>query len=298
MLKRLSVLTLWQCLLLGCMAVAQNAPENNWKAVEQALGRTGQVQGDGAYKVGMPRSDMKVTVDGIQLKPALALGSWLAFSSPDQNSMMMGDLVLAENEVTPVMDSLEESGIQVTALHNHVLHESPRVMYMHVAGKGEAAKLAAALKKALALTKTPAPSPAAKPQPNLDIDTAAIEQALDHKGKVNGGVFQVGVPRSENISDEGMNVPPSMGVSTAINFQPTRSGKAAITGDFVLLGSEVNPVIQALRQGKIQVTAVHTHMLEEQPRLFFMHFWANDNAVALAKALRAALDKTNSQKGK
>ena len=298
MLKRLSVLTLSQCLLLGCVALAQNASENNWKAVDQALGRTGQVQGDGAYKVGMPRSDMKVTVDGIQLKPALALGSWLAFSSPGQNSMMMGDLVLAENEVTPVMDSLEESGIQVTALHNHVLHESPRVMYMHVAGKGEAAKLAAALKKALALTKTPAPSPAAKPQANLDIDTAAIEQALDHKGKVNGGVFQVGVPRSESISDEGMNVPPSMGVSTAINFQPTGSGKAAITGDFVLLGSEVNPVIQALRQGKIQVTAVHTHMLEEQPRLFFMHFWANDNAVALAKALRAALDKTNSQKGK
>jgi Domain of Unknown Function (DUF1259) len=292
-------------LFLGCWILAfvsQSAAQKpadkpeEWQAVESAIGRSGQVQADGAYKVGLPRGDMKVTVEGVQLKPALALGSWVAFSRPGSDAMMMGDLVLAEDEIAPVMSALQENGVEVTALHNHVLHESPRVMYMHIAGHGEAGKLAAAVKQALALTKTPAPAQAASPQPNLDIDTAAIEQALGHKGKPNGGVFQIGVPRAESITDAGMKVPASMGLSTALNFQPTGGGKAAITGDFVLIGSEVNAVIKALRANGIQVTAVHSHMLEEQPRLFFMHFWANDDAVKLAKGLRAALDQTNSVK--
>jgi Domain of Unknown Function (DUF1259) len=291
-------------LFLGCVltVVSQTAAQKpadkpeEWQAVESAIGRTGQVQADGAYKVGLPRGDMKVTVEGVQLKPALALGSWVAFSRPGSDAMMMGDLVLAEDEIVPVMSALQQNGVEITALHNHLLHESPRVMYMHIAGHGDAAKLAAAVKQAVALTKTPAPTQPAGPQTNLDIDTAAIEQALGHKGKPNGGVFQVGVPRAENITDAGMKVPSSMGLSTALNFQPTGSGKAAITGDFVLIGSEVNPVIKALRANGIQVTAVHSHMLEEQPRLFFMHFWANDDAVKLAKGLRAALDQTNSAK--
>jgi len=287
------------CVILsGCLfAVAQTpTTENPWKAVEDALGRPGQAQPDGAYKFGLPRGDMKVTVAGVEVKPTLALGSWIAFSKPGAGSMVMGDLVLAEDEVEPVMMSLENSGVQVTALHNHVLHESPRVMYMHIGGHGDAVKLAAALKQAIALTKTPAPNPPANPPSDFGIDTAAIEQALGHKGKVNGGVFQVGVPRAESITEGGMKVPNSMGLATALNFQPTGNGKAAITGDFVLLGNEVNPVIQALRSNGIDVTATHSHMLDEQPRLFFMHFWANDDAVKLAKGLRAALDQTNSQK--
>lgn len=283
--------------LLTVAGVAQTAPSSDWKAVEQALGRSGQQQPDGAYKFGLPRGDLKVTVDGVQVKPALALGSWLAFSSAGQDALMMGDLVLTENEVSPVMMALEENGIEVTAVHNHVLHETPRVMYMHVHGHGDATKLAASMKKVIALTKTPAP---AQPAANaaLDLDTAAIDKALGHNGKANGGVYQVGVPRSEKISDAGMQVPGSMGLATSLNFQPTGNGKAAITGDFVLLGSEVNPVIKTLRQNGIQVTALHSHMLQEEPRLFFMHFWANDDAVKLAKGLRAALDKTNSQTGK
>lgn len=282
--------------LLASLAIAQNPSNSNpWPAVEHAIGRAGQIQGDGAYKVGLPRGDMKVTVEGVTLKPALALGSWVAFSSPGADAMMMGDLVLAEDEVAPVMASLQDSGIEITALHNHVLHESPRVMYMHIAGHGDAAKLAGAVKQAVSLTKTPAPSPAPATPPNIDIDTAAIEQALGHKGKVNGGVFQVGVPRAESITEAGMKIPASMGLSTALNFQPTEGGRAAITGDFVLLPSEVNNVIKALRQNGIQPTAIHNHMLEEQPRLFFMHFWANDDAVKLAKGLKQALDKTNSK---
>jgi hypothetical protein len=285
-----------QILILSLAAMAQSAPAADWKAVDQALGRSGQVQADGAYKFGLPRGDLQVTADGVQVKPTLALGSWLAFSSPGADAMVMGDLVLTEDEVSPVMLALEENGLRVTALHNHVLHENPRVMYMHIGGHGDAVKLAGALKQVITLTKTPAPAPPAANPPALDLDTAAIDGALGAKGKANGGVYQIGVPRSEKITESGMAVPGSMGLATALNFQPTGEGKAAVTGDFVLLGGEVNPVIKALRQNGIQVTAIHSHMLEEQPRLFFMHFWANDNAIKLAKGLRAALDQTNSKK--
>src|SRR6266436_5530443 len=296
MTRKIGVLALIQLFVLSC-AVAQTAPAaNDWKAVEQALGRSGQLQGDGAYKFGLPRGDMKVTVDGVQVKPTLALGSWVAFSSPGQDAMIMGDLVMAEDEVSPVMLALQENGLQITALHNHVLNETPRVMYMHIAGHGDAVKLADGVKKVIALTKTPAPAQPPSAPPAFEMDTAAIDQVLGHKGKVNGGVYQVGVPRAEKITDAGMAVPGSMGLATALNFQPTGAGKAAITGDFVLLDSEVNPVIKALRQNGIQVTALHNHMLQEEPRLFFVHFWANDDAVKLAKGLRAALDNTNSAK--
>ena len=295
MKKRIGILIVSQLFLFACAVAQTAASANDWKAVDQALGRSGQQQPDGAYKFGLLRGDLKVTVDGVQVKPALALGSWLAFSNPGQDALIMGDLVLTEDEVSPVMMALEENGIEVTALHNHVLHETPRVMYMHIHGHGDAAKLAASMKNVVALTKTPAPAqPAASA--SLDLDTAAIDQILGHNGKANGGVYQVGVPRAEKISEGGMQIPGSMGLATALNFQSTGGGKAAITGDFVLIGTEVNPVIKALRQNGIQVTALHSHMLQEEPRLFFMHFWANDNVTRLAKGLRAALDQTNSKK--
>ncbi len=291
--KRMLVVSFVTFILGGASqlsAQASSEKSGEWQPIEQALGRSGQAQPDGAYKVSFPRSDLKVTVNGVELKPALALGGWVAFSKSGADSMVMGDLVLAEDEVTPVMSSLEGNGLQVTALHNHVLHESPRVMYMHIGGHGDAVKLATAVKQAFALTKLPEPKPPASPQQDIGIDTSAIEQTLGYKGKINGGVFQVGAPRAESVTEAGL--------STALNFQPTGGGKAAITGDFVLIGTEVNPVIQALRSNGIEVTAVHSHMLDEQPRLFFMHFWANDDAVKLAKGLRDALDKTNSQKSK
>src|ERR1700675_4472421 len=297
MTRKISVLALFQLFVLSCAVVAQTAPAaNDWKGVEQALGRQGQLQGDGAYKFGLPRGDLKVTVDGVQVKPTLALGSWVAFSSPGPDAMLMGDLVLAEDEVSPVMLALQENGLQITALHNHVLHETPRVMYMHIAGHGDAVKLADAVKKVISLTKTPPPAQPPSAPPALEMDTAAIDQILGHKGKVNGGVYQVGVPRAEKITDAGMPVPTSMGLATAFNFQPTGAGKAAITGDFVLLGSEVNPVLKALRDGGIEVTALHSHMLTEQPRLFFMHFWAHDDAGKLATGLKAALSKVKRAK--
>ena len=277
---------------------SSSAPKDavsDWKQVEDAMGRPGQMQPNDVIKFSMPRKDLHVTLAGVDIKPGLALGSWAAFERDGGGAMVMGDLVLTEDEVQPLMLKLQESGIHESAIHNHLIGESPRVMYMHIASHGDAVQMARAIHEALQLTKTPGPdaSPAPQAAADLGFDQKQVEQILGHSGKVNGGILQIAVPRSEKITDSGMTVPPSMGVATALNFQPTGNGKAAITGDFVLLGSEVNPVIKALRQNGIAVTALHSHMLMEEPRLFFMHFWANDDAVKLAKGLRAALDNTN-----
>jgi len=286
-------------LLYGTSMMCQTAASaGDWKQVVDAMGRPGQAQPGDVIRFGMPRKDLHVVLDGVEIKAGLALGSWAAFKRHGSEAMVMGDLVLTEDEVEPVMMKLQEGGIQESALHNHLLGESPHVMYMHIASHGNPVQMAMAIREALALTKTPAPDASPSPQTSgeLGFDQKQIEQIIGHSGKVNGGILQIGVPRAETITDSGMTVPPSMGVATALNFQPTGGGKAAITGDFVLLGSEVNLVIKALRQNGIGVTAIHSHMLMEEPRLFFMHFWANDDAVKLAKGLRAALDLTNSAK--
>lgn len=281
---------------------SNTAPQSeaaDWTAVESAIGKTGSAQPGGVFKIGLPRTDLTVIVRGVQLSPVLALGSWIAFKKMGSEAVVMGDLVLTEGEVGPVMWSLQESGIEQTALHNHVLDESPRVMYMHIHGHGDPVKLAAAIRRALSYTKTPFDQQSGatlkKSQPS-GIDFHQVEQILGRTGKDNNGVYQFIIARAEKITDGEMEVPPSMGVATAINFQPTGAGRAAITGDFVLIAGEVNPVIHALRENGIAVTAIHSHMLTESPRLFFMHFWANDDALKLARGLRAALDKINSAK--
>jgi hypothetical protein len=296
-----SIVVLFVFFLSLPTAFAQTAAtptSKDWKPVETAMGRPGQAQPGDVIRFAMPRKDLHVILDHVEIKPALALGSWAAFKEEGGSAMVMGDLVLTDDEVEPVMLKLQEGGIHESAVHNHLIGESPHVIYMHIASHGDAAQMARAIHDALALTKTPGPdtNPAAAPAADLGFDQKQVESILGHAGKVNGGVLQFGVPRAEAITDAGMSVPPSMGVATALNFQPTGGGKAAITGDFVLLGSEVNPVIKALRENGIAVTALHSHMLMEEPRLFFMHFWANDDAVKLAKALRAALDQTNSAK--
>jgi hypothetical protein len=249
------------------------------------------------HKYGLPRTDLHVTVDGTMIKPALALGGWLAFKPMDQETMVMGDLVLTEPEINPTMSQLLAEGITVTAVHNHLLRAQPATFYMHVFGHGEAATLAKSLHDALAAgSKTPfgggAPAPAQAAN-SIDLDTAKLQQVLGHKGTVNGGVLQFGIPRADTVNDDGMAIPPAMGTAIGINFQPTGGGKAAITGDFVLLASEVTPVLTTLRQNGIEVTALHNHMLDDQPRMFFVHFWANDDAMKLAQGLRAALDRVN-----
>jgi hypothetical protein len=246
--------------------------------------------------VSLPRADLKVTVSGVALKPALALGSWIAFKKMTDMTLVMGDLVLTEDEVTPVLTKLIEAGIEVTALHNHVLRESPRVMYMHIHAMGDAIKIARSLHDALLLSRTPFGASATAQSQDIGIDTKQLDQIIGRSGKINGGVYQFSISRIEKVTDNGMEVPAAMGLATAINFQSTGGGKAAITGDFVLAANEVNPVMKALRDNGIEVTAIHSHMLTESPRLFFMHFWANDDAIKLAHGLRAALDRTNSAK--
>lgn len=289
-MKRLAAFALMGMTVLGLPAQAAEPWE---QAVAGAIGKPGTEMPGGVYRIGLPRSDLKVTLDGVVLKPALALGSWLAFAphGPGQ-TMVMGDLVLTDAEVNPVMAKLIAGGFEITALHNHLLRSTPHTMYMHVASHGDPARLATVLHEALALSGTPLSAPpAANPAApeTIDLDTAGLDGILGHKGKVAGGVYAVTVPRAEAPKEGGMELPPAMGAAIAINFQPTGAGKAAITGDFVLTSSEVNPVLRALRDNGIEVTALHNHMLDDEPRLFFMHFWANDDAKKLARGLAAAL---------
>jgi hypothetical protein len=278
-------------------ASAVSVPAIDWTRVDSALGRKGAMQPGDVYRFGMPRSDLKVTAAGVAIRPAFALGSWIAFKAHAGGAVAMGDLVLTEDELGPVIAKLQASGVEQTAIHHHIIRESPRVLYVHVHGHGDPVAIATTVRDALSLTGTPAAAPAtpaATTEP-FGLDSAAIAAALGRAGRITGGVLQVSVPRAETIRSGGMEVPPSMGLSTAINFQPTGNGRAAITGDFVLLGSEVNQVIRALGENGIAVTSLHSHLLDEEPRLFFMHFWANADAVALARGLKAALDRTNSR---
>ena len=263
-----------------------------WGAVDQALERKGEMQPGGVHKYSLPRSDLAVSSRGVRIKPALALGSWLAFKPKGNVAVAMGDLVLTEEEYASVIRRLQEGGVAQTAVHKHLLEHSPSLWWTHVHAEGDPVKIAGAVKAALDLTGTPQTS-RSSPEP-LELDTAAISRALGHTGKVTSGVYQVSVARAETIRAHGMEVPPSMGTATALNFQPTGGAKAAISGDFVMVADEVQPVIATLQASGIQVVALHNHMLAEDPRLFFMHFWAQGNAVKLASGLKAALDKTNS----
>lgn len=297
---------------LGCGAVDEAPPTPgdssmpsasettavNWPAVDSAMGRAGVIQAGDLHRYNFPRSDLMVTVrdpkGDVVLRPALALGGWIAMHPTGSGTdvMAMGDLVLTEEEVPRVMSRLQQGGVEQTAVHHHVMRESPRVLYMHVHARGDAMQIAQTVREAVALTSTPAAAPAPSPAAPVDLDTVAIAAALGHGGRSNGGVYQVSAPRPETITSGGHTIPGAMGLGTVMNFQPTGNGRAAITGDFVMTADEVNRVIRALRANGIEVTSLHNHMLDDEPRLFFMHFWAHDDAVTLARGLRAGLDST------
>jgi hypothetical protein len=294
-----AILVVGLTMIVGSPGLAP-AAEPDWKAVEGALGKSGQTQPGGVFRIGMPRTDLSVTVKGVSVKAGFALGSYAAFKPVGDQAMVMGDLVLLDQEVPAVMAGLFRGGLEVTAVHNHLNEVSPHVMYMHYEGHGEAVKLATALRQALSASGTPLGSvssmPAA-PAAGPGLDSKQIEQGLGRTGRaLDGGVFQVTVPRVEAITEMGVPLLPAMGVTTVMNFQPTADGKAAITGDFVLIDKEVNAVARTLVQHGIDVTAIHNHGLMDMPRLFYMHFWANDDPVKLAQGLKAALSQTNSVK--
>src|SRR5256885_16566349 len=230
-------------------ATSALAQEVDWQKVDDTLGRKPAVSGD-VHRYGFPRSDLTGTLDGVIIKPALALGGWVAFKPAHGGAMVMGDLVLLESEIAPVMTTLIQNGLEITAVHNHVLRANPATFYMHVGGHGDPAKIATTIVQALQSSKTPlAPPTPPATQPAVDLDTAQLDQIIGAKGTANGGIYQFGVPRRDPVMEGGMQLTPPgpIGAATAINFQPTGGGKAAITGDFVLIGEEVNPVIKELR---------------------------------------------------
>jgi hypothetical protein len=295
-------LTLALALALGltgldaCLLRAEEPTDAAWKKVDRVFGTAGKDLPGGVHRFGWPRRDLHVQIGNVPVEAALGLGSWGAFVKTGQGdqAMAMGDLVLLESELAPVVSALEAGGIEVSAIHNHLVKESPQVVYLHFFGHGDAAALAATLKQALGRTATPlaAAGPAAKPLPADERAFATVQEVLGRRGSLAGTVLQVGVPRAEKIEEDGMEVPAAMGVASALNFE--RVGEqVATTGDFVLIAAEVNPVLRELRSHGIEVTALHSHMLAETPRLFFMHFWGVGSPEAIAGALKAALSKVN-----
>lgn len=279
--------------IVACSILTAQQQPTKWDGVETALGRTGAVQ-NGVLKVGFPRTDLTVRVGDVTVDPMLALGSWAAFQQTGEHTTTMGDLVLLETEVDAVMKKLVEGGFEISALHNHIMNESPKVMYMHFMGHGDAEALAKTLKAALERTGTPLSQPQTSltsPEP----DWSTVESILGRKGARKGSVIQFGIPRKEAITENGMTVPPFMGMAISINMQMA-GDKAATTGDFVLIAKEVNPVLKTLTQHGIAVTAIHSHMLTETPRLFFMHFWGVDAPEKIAGGLRAALKQVDVSK--
>jgi len=272
--------------------------EVDWNAVQDAVGRPGTIMNGGVFRIGIPRSDLKVTVNQVPVQSGFALGSYAAFKQYDDGAMVMGDLVLLDEEVNLVMQGLFDQGFEVSALHNHVNNISPHIMYMHYEGHGDALQLAQALHTALSASATPlspaVPLPPAAPPSGPQLDVGALDAILGYSGRANGSVIQYTMARKETIVEGGHELLPAMGVATALNFQPTSSNTAATTGDFALMANEVEPVAQALKISGIDVTAMHQHHIGEQPKVYYMHFWGNTDPSALAQGLRAALDQTNS----
>ncbi len=271
----------------------QAAANVDWNAVGRAIGKKGEMK-DSVYRVGLPRKDLEVTSAGVKIEPSLALGSYAAFV-PMQGgeAMVMGDLVLTEDELNPVVSSLQENGLAQTAVHKHLLEQDPPIWWQHFEGAGDPVELARAINEALSQTGTPMEASKSEPK-DLGLDTARLDEIIGRKGENTGSTYNFSIPRAEPITVDGMEIPASAGIATVINFQPTGDGQAAINGDFVMTADEVDPVIEALRENGIEVVSLHNHMLDEEPRLFYMHFWANDDAETLAEGLKAALDETNS----
>ena len=275
------------------IATSSFAQQNDWSDVEKVFGKKGNVQ-DNIFKITFPRSDLKVKVGDFAVAPGLAFTSWIGFMKMGNMTTMMGDLVVLDTEVPSVISKLVSEGLQITAIHNHIINEVPAIKYIHYSGNGDALSLATKIKSVIELTGTPLISASAQTQ-STNTDWSAVETILGTTGKHNGNLLQYSFPRNEKLTESGMEMPAYMGMATGINFQMAET-KAAITGDFVLLADEVNPVVKALTENGIQVTAIHNHMLYDNPRLFMLHFWAVDEPGKLAKGLKAALDKTNSKK--
>src|SRR5437899_2847344 len=277
----------------GAASATASPTALDWSAVDQVIGRPASQLDGGVHRYGLPRTDLTVHLGDVVLKPAFALGSYLAFIQVGGRALMMGDLALTEPEVPKTLGPLRQGGVEITAIHNHLLGDVPKIMYVHVHGMGDPVALAQAVRSAMAQTGTPLGPPAAGPAPDPGLDTAALDQTLGRTGKATGGIYQYNVGRAEKIMVEGTQMPAGMGVATVLNFQATSGGRAAVTGDYALVDREVEPVVDALTGGGIQVTALHSHSVADEPHLYYLHFFGEGDPAGLARTLRQALDRTN-----
>ena len=260
--------------------------------LDKVFGRNGTVTGN-VYRVTFPRRDLKISVGDFAVEPGLALTSWVALHRMGSESMMMGDLCMLDSEEPAVVAKLVEVGLSVTAIHNHLIGEKPAIKFLHFSGSGDAVTLAGKIRQVLAVTGTPL-GPQVGTVTATAPDWSPVEAVLGTKGKKSGYLLSYGFPRKEQLKEGGMEMPAPMGMATGINLQMD-GGRVATTGDFVLLADEVNKVVKALETHGITVTAIHNHMLYDEPRLFMMHFWGVGEPGKIAEGLRAALDQTNSK---
>ncbi|MGY3057344.1 hypothetical protein ACVWZD_001589 [Streptomyces sp. TE3672] len=266
----------------------------HWAGVAKALGRKGNMLRGTTYHTGFPRRDLLVVSDGVVVTPGLALGTHVAFVRyADGSTMVMGDVVVTEDELQHVIDAWQAHGIEQTALHKHLLAQTPDLWWAHVHGHGhDAVALARGLRAGFDRTGTP-PAVAPDPPAPVDLDIARMEAALGAKGSVEDGLYKIVFLRRETVTDGHLILPPGLGSTSAFNFQPLGGGRAALSGDCVMRADEVPQVLKALRRGGIKLVELHNHHLSEDPRLFFTHFWAVDDGVRLARALRRAVDATD-----
>ncbi len=283
--------------ITGTRAARADA-QSDWNAVSDAIGRKGELNNAGVYRVSFPRSDLEVSVSGTPIKTGLALGGWAAFRNDGAAAVVDGDFALLPSEVNLVVAALQSHGVEVTALHNHLVSETPQVMYLHFFGKGDAIALARGIRAAIAETATPPLASLAEAAPEMPDWARALQQSVGHSGTMKGGVLSIGVPRPEDIHADGVILLPSMGMAHSFNFQEVDGGRVATTGDFVLTDDEVNPVLRQLRAGGMGVTAIHNHLLHGMPSLIFMHFWAIGTPGQIGETLRQALAQAKTQQAK
>ncbi|KOU41863.1 DUF1259 domain-containing protein [Streptomyces sp. WM6378] len=267
--------------------------EADWQPVAEALGRTGALRENVVYGISLPRRDLKVTSRGVKIGASLALNGSADFARYCDGTMLMGDLVLTENELPKATEALQEAGIEQTALHKHLPDQKPPIWWTHFHAMGDAVTLARKLKAVLKVSGDPIAVPAPAVTKPIDLDTAEIDETLGRKGIAEGRTYKFFIGRAETVTSHGHVLPAPIGIDTVIKFQALGKKRAAVTGDIVMTAHEVQNVLRILRRGDFEIVELHNHMLDDQPRLFYVHYWKVGDGVELARGLRPALDATN-----
>lgn len=301
-MKRARMATVGAILTFVCSALIWSVPFSvaeeklDTAKIEQLTGAKGQLnEKEGVFKVNAPRTDLNITVAGVKMTPPMGLTSWAAFQAAGDWTMVMGDMVVLEDQVNPVMDVALENGLEVTALHNHFFWDSPKVMFMHINGKGAQEKLAAAVGKVFTKIKETSGGKGEVPYAELDpaktsLEPEKIEEIIGTKGEMTGGVYKITIGRTTEM--DGHKVGNTMGVNTWAAFAGS-DDQAVVDGDFAMFEDELQPVLKALRSAGINVVAIHNHLTEESPRTVFLHYWGVGAPGKLAKGVKAALDTQN-----